>query len=245
MSRRDERLARQRAEREAAGRTNNPKHTERRNIPVLVPRTQRQREYMNLIEKYDLVFATGHAGTSKTFVPTSIAAEKFVRKEINKIILTRPNVSNSESLGMFKGTLEEKMKPWLRPVLNILGKYMSRDEIAGHIDHENIEFVPIETIKGNSFENAFIICDEAEDLNFDDMKKLVTRQGENSKMILAGDITQSELKQDSGLRAMIDIAKRQNLPVGVIDFNKLSDIVRGPMCRAWVEAFQKEAENVK
>lgn len=223
------------------GRVVNPKHVENRYIPVLSAMTSKQKDYIRLIKENDTVFATGYAGTSKTFIPTSMAAEAFVRGSINKIILTRPNVSNSESLGMFKGTLEEKMMPWLRPVMKILRKYMSHDEIMLHLKEENIEFVPIETIKGNSFENAFIICDEAEDLNFDDMKKLVTRQGTNSKMVLAGDITQSELKSQSGMRKIIDIAKRhETIPAAHIDFDEYDDIVRGPGVRAWIEAFDKE-----
>lgn len=211
-------------------------------MPKFHPITQKQKTYKRLIEENSTVFATGFAGTSKTFVPTSMAAEAFVRGDINKIILTRPNVSNSESLGMFKGTLEEKMKPWLRPVLTILKKYMTHSEVMLHIEKENIEFVPIETIKGNSFEDAFIICDEAEDLNFDDMKKLVTRQGKNSKLIVAGDVTQSELKESSGLRKIVDLAKKYPNIVRAahIDFNSLDDVVRSAEARGWVEVFQKE-----
>lgn len=209
--------------------------------PKFVPMNAKQRKYAKLIQEHNTVFATGYAGTSKTFVPTCLAAEAFIRGDIEKIILSRPNISNSESLGMFKGTLEEKMKPWLRPVLNILRMYMSHAEIMLHIEKENIEFVPMETIKGNSFENAFIICDEAEDLSFDEMKKMVTRQGKNSKLILAGDITQSELKAESGLRKIIEISKKYDfIKAAHIDFNSFDDIVRSEEAKSWVMAFAKE-----
>jgi phosphate starvation-inducible PhoH-like protein len=226
-----------------AKRARNAKHADKEleAMKPLVPMTEKQKRYINLIECKDLVFATGYAGTSKTYIPTAIACRKWKAGDIDKIILTRPNVSNSKSLGAFKGTLVEKMTPWLGPVLGVMYEYLGKTVTDLAIENGNIEFIPMEVIKGYSLSNAFIICDEAEDLSFDDAKKLVTRQGENSTLVLAGDITQSELKAGSGLRKLIDIANRnKNINAGLVDFNHLDDIVRHPIVKEWIRAFEKE-----
>jgi len=224
------------------------KHMENResNLPVLQAMTPKQKAYINLVNTKDLVFATGYAGTSKTYIPTAIACRKLRMGEIKKIYLTRPNVSNTKSLGAFKGTLVEKMQPWLGPVLSVMYEYLGKNVTELYIESGVIEFVPMEVIKGYSLSDAFIICDEAEDLNFKDAKKLVTRQGKNSTMVLCGDITQSELEAGSGLRKLIEISQSHpSIGAGYVDFDEYSDIVRHGIVREWIKAFEQEDKNEK
>lgn len=210
-------------------------------LPVLKALNEKQKRYINLINTKPLVFATGYAGTSKTYVPAAIACRKLRMNEINKIILTRPNVSNTKSLGAFKGTLTEKMTPWLGPVLGVMHEFLGKNVTELYIESGVIEFIPMEVIKGYSLSDAFIICDEAEDLDFADAKKLVTRQGKNSTMVLCGDITQSELKAGSGLRKLIEIAQgNPGIGAGYVDFDDYDDIVRHGIVKEWIKAFERE-----
>lgn len=190
------------------------------------------------------VFITGN--TSKTYIPTVIACDLLRTKKIERIIFTRPNISNSKSLGMFKGTMVEKISLWLMPVMNILRERLGENTLELYIKRRQIDFVPMEVVKGYSAENCVFICDEAEDLSLDEAKKIVTRQGENCKMVLAGDISQSELKDKSGLKLLLDMTKRHDtLKVGVVDFNNIGDIVRSDQCKNWIIAFRKdESKNI-
>lgn len=224
-----------------------PKFQEQRleeiNSNLLKPLNAKQKFYMELIEdpEVPLILASGYAGTSKTYIPTVLACNALRKGDINKIVFTRPNVSNSKSLGAFGGDLVEKMLNWLMPVLDILVDRLGRNALELYIKHGDICFVPMEVVKGYSAHDCFFICDEAEDLTVDEAKKLVTRQGKNCKMILCGDVSQSELKEKSGLKFIMDMAKKHdNLVLGLIDFNETCDIVRSDAVKQWIIAFNKE-----
>jgi len=209
----------------------------------LVPWNDKQRDYIRMMEDSDvgLIIATGHPGTSKTYIPVVIACDLLRTKKIKKIVFTRPNISNSKSLGMFKGDLIEKISQWLMPVISILRERLGESVLEIAIKRGDIEFVPMEVIKGYSAEDCVFICDEAEDISIEEAKKLVTRQGHNCKMILAGDIGQSELKEKSGLKHLISMSKKYDtLKVGLVDFNNINDIVRSDQCKQWTIAFRKE-----
>lgn len=179
--------------------------------------------------------------THNTYIPTVMACDWFRTGMIKKIVFTRPNISNSKSLGMFKGDLIEKMSQWLMPVINILRERIGEGALEIALKRGDIEFVPLEVLKGYSAQDCVFICDEAEDLTIDEAKKIVTRQGKNCKMILAGDVSQSELKDKSGMKHLLYMVdKYPNLNVGVIDFNNINDIVRSAQCRNWIVAFSKE-----
>lgn len=209
----------------------------------LVPMNEKQRQYIQMIENQDMVIATGWAGTSKTYIPTVMACDWFRTGKIKKIVFTRPNISNSKSLGMFKGDLIEKMSQWLMPVINILRERIGEGALEIALKRGDVEFVPMEVLKGYSAQDCVFICDEAEDLSMEEAKKLVTRQGKNCKMILAGDISQSELKEKSGMKQLIKmVEKYPTLNVGVIDFNNINDIVRSEQTKQWIIAFRKEEE---
>lgn len=181
--------------------------------------------------------------THNTYIPTVMACDDLKCGKVDKIYLTRPNISNSKSLGFFGGDLVEKMTNWLLPVLSIMNDRLGAGAVECHIKNGNIAFVPLETIKGASFNKAWVICDEAEDLSYDEVKKVSTRIGDDVKFVLAGDISQSELKEHSGLKKLINVVGNWDSlksRVGHVDFNRPSDIVRSDLCRELILAFRHE-----
>jgi phosphate starvation-inducible PhoH-like protein len=208
----------------------------------LRPMNQKQRTYMELITTKDIVIATGLPGTSKTYLAVAMAADLLRANKINQIVLCRPNVSNSPSLGMWKGSMEEKCMTWLVPVLSVLRERMGAAAVEIAIKNQEVVFQPLETIKGLSLKDAWLIVDEAEDVSIEDMQKIITRTGENCKLILAGDIGQSELKEYSGLTWFKNLTEKHGLDdmIGVIDFNNINDVVRSETTKRIVAAMQKE-----
>lgn len=220
-----------------------PKFLEaRKEQPKLVPMTDKQAEYIRLIETKNCVIATGLAGTSKTYIPTVIACDMWLRGEIERIVLVRPARSNSVSVGFFGGSAVEKMSLWLMPILSTLNKRLGRNVVQEAIKDGCIECIPLETIKGMSFgADTFVIGDEIEDVTIDEMKSILTRQG-GGKMVLCGDVEQSALFASSGLLYVAEAADKYTSVkrhTGFVDFNSYDDIVRGKECKDWVEVFHK------
>lgn len=208
----------------------------------LVPMNELQAEYIRLLREKPMVIATGLPGTSKTYIPTKMACQDYRLGQVDNIYITRPNVSNSKSLGFFGGNLEEKMANWLLPVLSVMTEVLGDADLAIGIKNGNIQFVPFEVIKGMSFNNAWVILDEAEDISCEEAKKFVTRLGKDVHCALAGDIEQSELADKNGLLRLIDIIKsRPTLAdhIGLVDFNRPSDIVRSTLCKEWILGFRE------
>lgn len=213
------------------------------NNSPLVPMNELQKRYIESIRNKQVIIATGLAGTSKTYIPTVMACDRYLLGEIDHIYITRAAISNSKSLGFFSGDIIEKSKNWLGPVLKVMEDRLGQATLEIAIKRGDIIFVPFEVIKGYSFNNAFVLCDEAEDITVDEAKKFVTRIGENCTAVLSGDISQSELKDKSGLKKLVEIA--QNNPqlehtTAWIDFNRPSDIVRSDVCREWILAFRRD-----
>lgn len=234
-----------RADKASAGqeRAIREKFIEERVLPPLRPLNDKQANYIQLISDKKLVVATGYAGTSKTYIPTVMACDAYRKGEINKIFLCRPAMSESKSLGYFGGDLVDKCKNWLLPVLFTMYERLGKDVVEIAIRCGDIQFIPMETIKGMSFgKGTFIIVDECEDVTVKEAKSILTRQG-GGTMILAGDIGQSALNEKSGLKFIVDmIAKYPELEktTGIIDFNDVDDIVRSKECKAWIVAMSKE-----
>jgi phosphate starvation-inducible PhoH-like protein len=172
-----------------------------------------------------------------------MACDMLRNGEIDRLYLTRPNVSNSKSLGFFAGDILQKMQNWLMPILSTLYERMGRAAVDIAIKQGDITFVPLETIKGMSFgKRTFIICDEAEDVTVQEAKSIVTRQG-GGIMVLAGDLEQSMLSERSGLAWLTQMV--ENHPelqdtTGFVDFNRPSDIVRSQVCKDWILAMRRE-----
>ena len=205
----------------------------------LVPRTTRQKELLDALKNNSQVFVLGPAGTGKTYVTATYAADLYTLKEIDKVVITRPHVAVGKELGFLPGTLEEKTYPWALPVLDVLQRHWGKGMLETAIKNGNVEMAPLALMRGRSFENAFIIVDETQNITTHELKMLLTRVGEGSTIVLNGDVQQSDLKEADGLSKVIHLAKKHLLPVPVIEFG-LEDIVRSDICAQWVKVFMKE-----
>lgn len=188
--------------------------------------------------------AFGSAGTGKTYGAVKAASEGILNKQYQQIIVTRPNVSFADKNGFLPGTEREKMEPWIRPIMQHLNTFIKPYMTQKWEEEGKLLFYPLEFIQGMTFDNAFIIVDECQNITFEQLKVLLTRTGKYTKIVLAGDVAQVSPKfQNSGLAELIKMIKQQNLPVHLIEFTR-EDIVRSPQCKMWIEAFE-DWENKK
>ncbi|CRL59883.1 PhoH-like ATP-binding protein [Proteus vulgaris] len=212
---------------------------EKRDERVLSPRNEIQRQYMNAIKHQNLIFATGEAGCGKTFLSTAMAADALINKDIERIIVTRPVLQADEDLGFLPGDIAEKFAPYFRPVYDVLVKrlgasflqYCLRPEIG------KVEIAPFAYMRGRTFENAFVILDEAQNVTVNQMKLFLTRMGENVTVVVNGDITQCDLPShiNSGLADAL-IRFEANNQIGVIKFTQ-EDCVRSTLCQHVLAAY--------
>lgn len=205
----------------------------------LVPLNENQGLYINALRTSPQVIVLGPSGTGKTFCAAVHAANLYSSKAIQKIIITRPAVSVGKSLGALPGTLEEKYGPWLSPVLSVLETQLGKGTVDTGIKNGNIVMAPLEYMRGSSFNNAFVLADECQNLDIAQFKMLVTRIGENCTLVMNGDIKQSDIKEQSGLSKAIHLIKKYNMDASIIEFT-VDDIVRSDVCKAWVTAFYEE-----
>ena len=205
----------------------------------ILPRTEKQGELIKAIKGSKQVLILGPAGTGKTYVTATCAADLYTLKEIDKIVITRPHVAVGKDIGFLPGTLEEKAQPWALPVLDVLTKHLGKGAVDTALKAGNIEVATLALMRGRSFDNAFIIVDEAQNIEVSEIKMLLTRVGEGSTIVLNGDIQQSDLKGTSGLAKIIHLAKKHMLDVPVVEFG-IDDIVRSGICADWVKVFMKE-----
>lgn len=220
-------------------RKTNYKNAEAKSVSGIVPRTDNQQSLLKALGESTQVLILGPAGTGKTYVTATYAADLYTLKEIDKIVITRPHVAVGKDLGFLPGTLEEKTYPWALPVLDVLQKHLGKGAVETAIKNGNIEMAPLALMRGRSFDDAFIIVDETQNITIHELKMLLTRVGENSKIVLNGDIQQSDLKEADGLTKIIHLAKKHMLPIPIIEFG-LDDIVRSDICAEWVKVFVKE-----
>ena len=205
----------------------------------IVPKTPKQKELLDAFKEYSQVFILGPAGTGKTYVTATYAADLYTTKEIDKIVITRPHVAVGKELGYLKGDLQEKTMPWALPVLDVLEKHLGKGAVETGIKNGNIEMAPLALMRGRSFDNAFIIVDETQNITTHELKMLLTRVGESTTIVLNGDVQQSDLKEADGLSKVIHLAKKHMLPVPIIEFG-VEDIIRSDICAQWVKVFMKE-----
>jgi phosphate starvation-inducible PhoH-like protein len=205
----------------------------------LTPRTDKQKEFIDALSSSNQVFVLGPAGTGKTYVTATVASDLYTTKQIDKIVITRPHVAVGKELGFLKGDLAEKTMPWALPVLDVLEKHLGKGTVETGIKNGNIEMAPLALMRGRSFDNAFIIVDETQNITTHELKMLLTRVGSESTIVLNGDVQQSDLKEADGLSKVIHLAKKHMLPVPIIEFG-VDDIVRSDICAQWVKVFMKE-----
>ena len=209
---------------------------------LIFPKTIGQHYLFRCMEKDEIVFAHGVAGTGKTYLAVVYAVSLLKKGEINKIILTRPAVEAGENLGFLPGDLKEKVDPYLRPLYDALNDTLGNETVLRYLEKEIIEIAPLAYMRGRTLDNAFIILDEAQNTTRSQMKMFLTRMGFHSKIVITGDITQIDLikKADSGL---VD-AKRLLQGIEGISFVELTslDVVRNPMVQKIIERYEQEDE---
>ena len=184
-----------------------PKTGEESPLKIIKPRTQTQNEYFNAITNNTITLCTGPSGTGKTLIPSFIAAKALYDNTIEKVIITRPIVEAGESLGYLPGDVAEKVDPYVRPVLDCFEKVIPKSMLRSWISEGKIEMCPFAYMRGRNFDNAFIIADECQNAIYSQLKLLLTRIGEGTKMIITADMDQIDLC-DGDISGMIDIPRK-------------------------------------
>jgi phosphate starvation-inducible PhoH-like protein len=206
------------------------------------PKTYHQKQFVGDIADADVIVGIGPAGTGRTFCSASVAAQMLLNNEVDKILLTRANVTVGRSIGMLPGDISEKMVPLLLPILNVLKRQLGEPVYEYLMRKKKIEMLPIEYVRGMSFIDTFVIVDEAQNLNADEIKALCTRF-ESGKIILIGDPTQNDMRgQEPGISWLERFANNHdiNIPVTRFDFD---DIVRSSFVKNFLLALESEKTN--
>ena len=209
----------------------------------IVPRTNNQNKYFELLNTKNIVFAIGPAGTGKTYVAVAKAVAALQEGKVNKIILSRPAVEAGEKLGYLPGDLKEKVDPFLRPIYDALYSLLPFEQVEKKIFNNIIEIAPIAFMRGRTLEDCFIILDEAQNTTRTQMKMFLTRLGKNSQMVVVGDITQIDLvsERESGLKdALTKLTKISD--IGFIELNE-KDVVRHDLVKKIINAYDKNNKN--
>lgn len=207
----------------------------------IVPRNKSQDNYLKKLQDPDktMIFAIGPAGTGKTLLATQTAVKLLKEKQIEKIIVTRPAVSVDEQHGFLPGTLEKKMEPWTRPIFDVFAEYYYAKEIQNMLLEGIIEVSPLAYMRGRTFKNAFVLADEMQNATPNQMKMLLTRIGENSRMVITGDLKQADRLEDNGLIEFIHLLEGSNFNhryVDIVNFGQ-KDIERHPAVKEILEIY--------
>ena len=208
-------------------------------------RTPNQKRMVTAVDKNDILFAIGPAGTGKTYTAVALAVRALKNKSVKKIILTRPAVEAGESLGFLPGDLKEKIDPYLRPLYDALDDMIPADKLGYYMSTRVIEIAPLAYMRGRTLDNAFIILDEAQNATDLQIKMFLTRIGANAKAIITGDITQVDLPkhQRSGLEKATRILKNID-GITHIELNEY-DVVRHRLVRAIIKAYDRDHERLQ
>jgi len=201
-----------------------------------------QRRYVELISTHDIAIAVGPAGTGKTYLAMAMAVAALNRKEVSRVILTRPAVEAGERLGFLPGDLADKVDPYMRPLYDALHDMMDFEKVARLIERGVIEVAPLAFMRGRTLNDAFVILDEAQNTTTEQMKMFLTRLGYNSKAVVTGDITQTDLPTNtlSGLAQAIDVLAGID-GIGITRFSK-ADVVRHPLVQQIIHAYERALE---
>jgi phosphate starvation-inducible PhoH-like protein len=202
----------------------------------------KQAEYLGYLRCHPQVFVLGPAGTGKTWIAASYAADLYRSGIIRKIILTRPNVPCGRSLGFFPGSLENKFAPWAIPITDTIRERLGGAVYDIAVKNGNIEVVPFEVMRGRSWRDAFVLLDEAQNTSVAEIKMFLTRIGEDCVTVVNGDVAQCDLDRESGLRIALNLIRDKGIPVPVVEFS-INDIVRSGLCAAWVKAFEEDLQH--
>jgi phosphate starvation-inducible PhoH-like protein len=212
---------------------------------AIVPKTKGQEAYAKTVQKNDMVFSIGPAGTGKTFLAVAFAVAALENHEVDRIILCRPAVEAGESLGFLPGDLKEKVDPYLAPLYDSLRMMLSENKLTKLLERKAIEVVPLAYMRGRTMDNAYMILDEAQNATVLQMKMFLTRLGIGSRAIVTGDITQIDLQRrtDSGLVQVANILKNVE-GIGFATLDR-SDVVRHPLVMKIIQAYDEILSNEK
>jgi len=208
------------------------------NGTVIKAKSTNQQKLVAAVEKYDIVFAIGPAGSGKTYTAVALAVRALKNKQVKRIILTRPAVEAGENLGFLPGDLKEKLDPYMQPIYDALADMIPADKLQLYIENRTIQIAPLAFMRGRTLDNAFVILDEAQNTTQSQMKMFLTRMGNNAKFVITGDITQIDLpnKQPSGLLQSIQLLKDvEGIKILYLDE---SDIVRHPLVRQIIQRYK-------
>lgn len=208
----------------------------------LEPLSLAQSYYITSIEEKVVSVGMGFAGSGKTYIAATKAAQfKIDNRKDGKIILCRPNVSDSRSIGYLKGTLEEKMESWVVPYMDVLKRHLN-GKVEEYVANETIQVVPFEYMQGRTWDNSFIMLDEAQHTSPKEMEMFLKRIGTESKVVITGDLDQSAKGQSSGLKSLLDMQTRVEYLkefIGITEFKDPNDIVRSDFCRIITKAYSE------
>jgi phosphate starvation-inducible PhoH-like protein len=212
-----------------------------RNLRV-APKSVNQKRYVDAIRNHTVTFGIGPAGTGKTFLAIAMAVAALSRREVNRIILTRPAVEAGERLGFLPGDLMAKVDPYLRPLFDAMNDMLDPERVTAHLEKGVIEVAPLAFMRGRTLNDSFVILDEAQNTSPEQMKMFLTRLGFGSKMVVNGDVSQIDLprEQRSGLVEVGEILRGVE-GVGVIHFGN-ADVVRHKLVQRIVQAYADHAE---
>jgi len=208
------------------------------------PKSANQRRYLEAIERHDMVFGIGPAGTGKTYLAVAMAISALLAKRVNRIILARPAVEAGERLGFLPGTLQDKIDPYLRPLYDALYDMLDPEKVDRYLEKNVIEIAPIAFMRGRTLNDSFVILDEAQNTTSEQMKMFVTRLGFNSKAVITGDVTQIDLPnaRRSGLLEAVEILKNvQGLTFVYFDE---ADVVRHHLVQRIIRAYDEHKNRV-
>ena len=210
---------------------------------VIKPRTKNQRAYLENMNKYEINFGIGPAGTGKTYLAMAQAIDYLLNKKVEKIILIRPAVEAGEKLGFLPGDLSQKVDPYLRPLYDAMYAMLGFDKAERLMDREIIEIAPLAYMRGRTLSNSFIIMDEGQNTTKEQMKMFLTRMGFNSFAVINGDLTQIDLpnRNHSGLRDALEILQGTE-GIGFTSFSS-KDVIRHPLVKKIVDAYDRQGEN--
>lgn len=210
------------------------------NKQTIAPKSRMQKAYIDAIRNYDIVFGIGPAGTGKTYLAMAMAVADLAKKKVNRIILTRPAVEAGEALGFLPGDLAEKVNPYLRPLYDALHDMIKIEKAAAMLEQGIIEVAPLAFMRGRTLNDSFVILDEAQNSTSQQMKMFLTRIGYNSKAVITGDITQSDLP---GTKASGLVEARNLLQdikdIAFVNFTK-KDVVRHKLVQKIIEAYERK-----